>query len=55
MNFIEVSQIKTPIQIAADVLQMGTLFYGNEFDLGLFKAMLKQKKTLAKNFLQVFN
>ena len=30
------------IQIAADVMRMSTMFYGNEFDLEAFKAMLNQ-------------
>ena len=34
-------EIKTAILIAADVMRMSTLFYGNEFDLEAFKAMLK--------------
>ena len=34
-------EIKTAILIAADVMKMSTLFYGNEFDLEAFKAMLK--------------
>lgn len=32
-------EIKTAILIAADVMRMSTLFYGNEFDLEAFKAM----------------
>lgn len=34
-------EIKTAVLIAADVMRMSTLFYGNEFDLEVFKAMLK--------------
>ena len=34
-------EIKSAIMIAADVMRMSTMFYGNEFDLGQFKAMLK--------------
>ena len=34
-------EIKTAVLIAADVMKMSTLFYGNEFDLEAFKAMLK--------------
>ena len=34
-------EIKTAILIAADVMKMSTLFYGNEFDLEAFIAMLK--------------
>ena len=34
-------EIKTAVLIAADVMRMSTLFYGNEFDLEAFKAMLK--------------
>ncbi|MDA0326910.1 MAG: carboxymuconolactone decarboxylase family protein [Bacteroidetes bacterium] len=34
-------EIKAAIQIAADVMRMSTMFYGNEFDLEAFKAMLK--------------
>lgn len=34
-------EIKTAILLAADVMRMSTLFYGNEFDLEAFKAMLK--------------
>ncbi len=36
-------EIKTAILIAADVMRMSTLFYGNEFDLEAFKAMLQPK------------
>ena len=34
-------EIKSAIMIAADVMRMSTMFYGNEFDLEQFKAMLK--------------
>lgn len=34
-------EIKTAILIAADIMKMSTLFYGNEFDLEDFKNMLK--------------
>ncbi len=34
-------EIKTAILIAADIMKMSTLFYGNEFDLEAFKKMLK--------------
>jgi len=34
-------EIKSAIMIAADVMRMSTMFYGNEFDLEAFKAMLK--------------
>jgi len=34
-------EIKTAVLIAADVMRMSTLFYGNKFDLEAFKAMLK--------------
>lgn len=34
-------ELKAAIQIAADVMRMSTMFYGNEFDLEAFKAMLK--------------
>ena len=34
-------EIKAAIMIAADVMRMSTMFYGNEFDLEKFKAMLK--------------
>tara|TARA_B100000900_G_scaffold86497_2_gene70173 strand:- start:1435 stop:1851 length:417 start_codon:yes stop_codon:yes gene_type:complete len=34
-------EIKAAIMIAADVMRMSTMFYGNEFDLEQFKAMLK--------------
>ena len=34
-------EIKSAIMIAADVMRMSTMFYGNEFDLDQFKAMLK--------------
>ena len=34
-------EIKTAILIAADIMKMSTLFYGNEFDLENFKKMLK--------------
>lgn len=33
-------ELKAAIQIAADVMRMSTMFYGNEFDLEQFKAML---------------
>ena len=33
-------EIKTAVLIAADVLRMSTLFYGNEYDLDEFKKML---------------
>ncbi|OUW65609.1 MAG: hypothetical protein CBD60_03540 [Flavobacteriaceae bacterium TMED200] len=34
-------EIKTAVMIAADIMKMSTLFYGNEFDLDEFKALLK--------------
>ena len=34
-------EIKTAVMIAADIMKMSTLFYGNEFDLEKFKALLK--------------
>ncbi|MGI9593501.1 MAG: carboxymuconolactone decarboxylase family protein [Patiriisocius sp.] len=34
-------EIKTAVLIAADIMKMSTLFYGNEFDLQAFKKMLK--------------
>ena len=34
-------ELKAAVQIAADVMRMSTMFYGNEFDLETFKAMLK--------------
>ena len=34
-------EIKTAVLIAADIMKMSTLFYGNEFDLEEFKKMLK--------------
>ncbi len=34
-------ELKAAVQIAADVMRMSTMFYGNEFDLEAFKAMLK--------------
>ena len=34
-------KIKTAVLIAADIMKMSTLFYGNEFDLEAFKKMLK--------------
>ncbi len=34
-------EIKTAVLIAADIMKMSTLFYGNEFDLEAFKKMLK--------------
>jgi AhpD family alkylhydroperoxidase len=34
-------EIKTAVLIAADIMKMSTLFYGNEFDLKAFKKMLK--------------
>lgn len=33
-------EIKTAVLIAADIMKMSTLFYGNEFDLQAFKKML---------------
>ena len=36
-------EIKTAVLIAADIMKMSTLFYGNEFDLEAFKKMLKGK------------
>ena len=33
-------EIKTAVLIAADVLRMSTLFYGNEYDMVEFKKML---------------
>ncbi len=33
-------EIKTAVLIAADIMKMSTLFYGNEFDLEEFKKML---------------
>ncbi|MDA8768797.1 carboxymuconolactone decarboxylase family protein [Winogradskyella sp.] len=33
-------EIKTAVLIAADIMKMSTLFYGNEFDLEAFKKML---------------
>tara|TARA_B100001093_G_C26360963_1_gene814460 strand:- start:46 stop:465 length:420 start_codon:yes stop_codon:yes gene_type:complete len=35
------NEIKTAVLIAADIMKMSTLFYGNEFDLVAFKKMLK--------------
>ena len=35
------NEIKTAVLIAADIMKMSTLFYGNEFDLVSFKKMLK--------------
>ena len=35
------AEIKTAVLIAADIMKMSTLFYGNEFDLQAFKKMLK--------------
>lgn len=34
-------ELKAAVQIAADVMRMSTMFYGNEFDLEAFKSMLK--------------
>jgi hypothetical protein len=34
------NEIKTAVLIAADIMKMSTLFYGNEFDLVAFKKML---------------
>ncbi len=34
-------EIKTAILIAADIMRMSTLFYGNEYDLDAFKKMLR--------------
>ena len=34
-------EVKAAIMIAADVMRMSTMFYGNEFDLEQFKGMLK--------------
>lgn len=34
-------EIKTAILLAGDVMRMSTLFYGNEYDLEAFKAMLR--------------
>lgn len=36
-------EIKTAVLIAADVLRMSTLFYGNEYDMEEFKKMLSAK------------
>ncbi|HJL79108.1 MAG TPA: carboxymuconolactone decarboxylase family protein [Candidatus Marinimicrobia bacterium] len=33
-------EVKVAVQIAAEVMRMSTLFYGNEFDLEAFKASL---------------
>ena len=35
------NEIKTAVLIAADIMGMSTLFYGNEFDLEAFKKMLR--------------
>ena len=35
------NEIKTAILIAADIMKMSTLFYGNEFDLEAFKKLLR--------------
>ena len=35
------NEIKTAVLIAADIIKMSTLFYGNEFDLAAFKKMLR--------------
>jgi len=35
------NEIKTAVLIAADIMKMSTLFYGNEFDLEAFKKMLR--------------
>ena len=34
-------EVKTAVLIAADIMKMSTLFYGNEFDLEAFKKMLR--------------
>ena len=34
-------EIKTAVLIAADIMKMSTLFYGNVFDLEAFKKMLR--------------
>ena len=34
------NEIKTAVLIAADIMKMSTMFYGNEFDLLAFKKML---------------
>jgi hypothetical protein len=34
-------ELKAAVQIAADVMRMSTMFYGNEFDFEELKAMLK--------------
>ena len=34
-------EIKTAVLIAADIMKMSTLFYGNEFDLEAFKKILR--------------
>jgi AhpD family alkylhydroperoxidase len=34
-------EIKTAVVIAADIMKMSTLFYGNEFDLEAFKKLLR--------------
>ena len=38
------NEIKTAVLIAADIMKMSTLFYGNEFDLEAFKKMLRGEK-----------
>ena len=35
------NEIKTAVLIAADIMKMSTLFYGNEFDLEAFKKLLR--------------
>ena len=35
------NEVKTAVHIAADIMKMSTLFYGNEFDLEAFKKLLK--------------
>ena len=35
-------EIKTAVLSARDVMRMSTLFYGNEFDLNAFKALLNE-------------
>ena len=47
-------EIKTAVLIAADIMKMSTLFYGNEFDLEAFKKMLKGEWKQALKIVSYF-
>ena len=47
------NEIKTAVLIAADIMKMSTMFYGNEFDLLAFKKMLSGQLHQSYTYINV--